>query len=87
LFGPRFTSRPGRVEGFVHALLGGARASGGGDSDTSFTYALGGGLDIKASDRVAIRIVQLDYLRTHFSDNWQNNFRYSTGLVFRLGKK
>ncbi len=95
LFGPRFTARSSRVEPFAHALFGGARFSAevsalgvsGSDSDTSFAFVLGGGLDVKLNDKVAIRLGQLDYLRTRIGDEGQNNFRYSAGLVFRLGKK
>ena len=59
--------------------------------------AFGGGIDIGLTRHLAIRAVQVDYLRSHFNTtdalttglssnlgNWQNSFRYSTGIVFRF---
>ncbi|MGH9753021.1 MAG: outer membrane protein [Blastocatellia bacterium] len=95
LFGPRFTLRTGSAEPFVHALVGGARgvfeasAAGlsGKLSDSSFAYALGGGLDVKVHENIAIRLGQVDYLRTKFIDERANNLRYSVGIVFRFGNR
>jgi hypothetical protein len=44
----------------------------------------GGGVDVKATRRVALRAVQFDWLSLRssgYSDN--NNMRISTGLLFR----
>ena len=49
--------------------------------------ALGGGLDLRISDAVAIRVVPLDYLQTHFFNEWQKKGRISAGLVLRFGRK
>ena len=59
--------------------------------------AFGGGVDIGLTRHLAIRAVQVDYIRTQFNSidalttglssslgNRQNNFRYSTGIVFRF---
>jgi hypothetical protein len=48
---------------------------------------LGGGLDIKVNDRIAIRAVQLDYLRTRFFGETENRGRLAFGIVIRFGKK
>lgn len=56
-------------------------------SETAFGLALGGGLDVKATDRIAVRLVQADYLLTRFHDDSQHNLRLSFGLVLRLGQK
>jgi opacity protein-like surface antigen len=56
-------------------------------SDSSFGMALGGGLDVKLSEHVAIRAIQLDYLRTGFFNETQNKGRLSVGVVFRFGRK
>lgn len=87
LFGPRISGRSGKVDPFVHALFGGARASvpDASISDNAFAFAIGGGLDIKASDSVAFRIAQVDYLGTRSEGVTENNFRYSVGIVFRIG--
>ena len=45
---------------------------------------LGGGVDVKVTQRVAVRAIQFDWLSLHAnggSDN--NNARISTGLLFR----
>ncbi|MCI0389216.1 MAG: hypothetical protein MOB07_10710 [Acidobacteria bacterium] len=62
LFGPRISGRSERVNPFIHALFGGARVSDDFGGTNAFAFALGGGLDIKASDSVAFRIAQVDYL-------------------------
>jgi len=49
-------------------------------SDTSFAYALGGGLDYHLIPLISWR-VQGDLLQTRFFSNTQNNVRISTGIV------
>lgn len=94
-FGPRVSLRKKRVTPFAHALFGASRLqtelTGFGQSfifdDTGFSFVLGGGLDIKVSRHVAIRAVQLDYLRARFFGQAENRGRLAFGLVFRFGKK
>ena len=57
------------------------------DSDTGFAMALGGGLDVKISRSVALRLIQADYLMTRLNGDTQNNARISVGFVFRFGTK
>jgi opacity protein-like surface antigen len=96
LFGPQFSYRTRRVTPYAHALFGADHisadipavaifTSGFGQSDTAFAFALGGGLDVGLGRVVALRLAQLDYLRTQFFSSHQNNLRFSTGLVLRLG--
>lgn len=73
---------------FVHFLAGGfhgsASSSGLSASDSGFAMMFGGGVDVKATPRLAVRAVQFDWLSLRAngsSDN--NNMRVSTGLVFR----
>lgn len=73
---------------FAHFLAGGFRASaafsGLSGSDSGFAMMFGGGVDVKATQHVAVRAVQFDWLSMRangFSDN--NNMRISTGLLFR----
>jgi opacity protein-like surface antigen len=95
LFGPRVTLYRGKAEPFVHALFGGARISAEAsvlgisreDSASAFAYALGGGLDIKVHKNLAIRVAQLDYLGARNEGENLSNFRYSAGIVIRLGKR
>lgn len=59
---------------------------------SGFAMALGGGLDLKVTNHLALRPVEVDYLLTHFSANVpnysaaQNNFRYVAGLCFLFGQ-
>jgi opacity protein-like surface antigen len=66
------------------AIIGGQKLSG---SDTGFSSALGGGLDVKVNDRLAIRAFQIDYFRPNFFGEAHNRGRLAFGLVLRLGKK
>jgi hypothetical protein len=96
LVGPRLSIRKHkRVTPFVHALFGPTRvrfrATEDGEtfsaSDTSFSMFVGGGLDIKVNDHIAIRAIQIEYGRAHLFDESQHRGRLSFGVVFRFGKK
>lgn len=53
-------------------------------SDNGFSGAFGGGLDVKVSDRVDIRAVQVDYNPVWFGDGaTQHNVRFGVGVVFK----
>lgn len=52
------------------------------ESETGFAAAFGGGLDIRASDRISIRAIQVDYNPTRLFDSTQHNFRIGVGIVF-----
>jgi len=84
LFGPRVSASVGKFRPFAQALIGAAHisesASGFSDSDTSFAYALGGGIDYHLIPLVSWR-VQGDLLKTRFFGNTQDNVRISTGIV------
>jgi len=111
LFGPTVTGTFGNSAVFAHALFGAARSSSsagislplvggissGVSSATAFAMAFGGGVDLGISRHVAIRVAQIDYVRTQFSSldalstglstsrgGGQNSFRYSGGVVFRF---
>lgn len=97
LFGPQIAARMNRGTPFAHALFGGAQvnqsisASAAGFpaftvSSSGFAFALGGGGDINFSKQFPWR-VQADYLRTAYFDTSQNDFRFATGVVFRLGSR
>ena len=108
LLGPRlYPVGHHKLTPFVHALFGistfdfNAPAFGGSPafslSDNAFSFAFGGGLDLKVSRHIAIRLAQLDYQQTRLlhtiatqsqvpPDN-QNNFKYSGGVVIRFGEK
>lgn len=90
LVGPRLTERGNRVEGFVHALVGGVRRKVEDfDSDTNLALGFGGGLDVKVTDNVAIRVFQVDYLpfreRNPFTGDkeWSHNARFQIGATYK----
>lgn len=53
------------------------------ESEVGLAGAFGGGIDIKLSNRVDFRVVQVDYNPIRFDGGTQNNFRIGVGLVFR----
>lgn len=86
MFGPTFRAPMGKATPFARALFGAAHLSSNdlGGSDKTFAYAFGGGLDVNASQHVAIRIAQFDYVGTRFASENQKHFRYSGGIVFKF---
>jgi hypothetical protein len=83
LFGPQI-SRPSTISPFGHILIGGAHNSTGGVGNSSFSMAVGGGVDAEMAEGFHWRLIQTDYLMTQFAGRSQNNFRFSTGIVFRF---
>lgn len=52
------------------------------EKETGFAGAFGGGIDIRASNRIDIRVIQIDYNPTRLFDSTQHNFRIGFGIVF-----
>jgi opacity protein-like surface antigen len=87
LFGPRFSYRKNeKFTPFFQTLFGGARTSAVGVSENDFAMTVGGGVDINVHRNIAIRPVQMEYLMIRSNGETLNNFRYSAGVVFRIGK-
>jgi opacity protein-like surface antigen len=114
LFGPRFSYRKNeRITPFAHALFGATRFSGTGTAltpqqtsfvltkQTAFAMAIGGGVDARINDSVAVRVFQADYQLTRMEGPFivcitipcptqttqsQHNVRISAGIVLRFGK-
>jgi opacity protein-like surface antigen len=95
MFGPQVSVRSPRTSPFVHALFGAVHVHGNDEpatgitlTKTGFAWALGAGVDTNLSHRIAFR-VQGDFLRFNLAQTTvekpENNFRVSTGLVFRFG--
>jgi hypothetical protein len=90
LFGPRINLRRSKVTPFAQLLLGRVWAEDGitFGSVAAFGMTAGGGVDVTVSRHIALRAVQAEYFLTKFPDgnnNRQNNFRFNTGIVIRLG--
>jgi peptidoglycan-associated lipoprotein len=90
---PHFRSA---IRPFGQTLVGVAHASGSlvqgsnpaaSNAGAAFAALLGGGADLNAGKRFAIRLVEADYLLTTFDNsgnNHQNNLRILAGLVVRF---
>lgn len=95
MFGPRFNFRHSRLTPYAQALFGGAHLWNDPNYQTTkdgFAMAFGGGLDVRVTNHVAIKPVQVEYVYTRLNSNsgfgsYQNDIRYSAGIVFRLGSK
>ncbi len=96
LAGPKFRftfNGNDQLTPFMHVLFGAARLGADATirfddliletkfSDIGFAGAIGGGLDLKLSDSVGLRLIQADYLGTRFGRNGQANLRLSFGIV------
>jgi len=112
LFGPRLYPLGHRkLTPYVHGLVGvasynvetpaaiidGEPVPAFSQTDTDFSFALGGGLDLSLGKHFSIRLGQFDYQQTRAlhsdavlsgvaPDN-QNNFKYSAGIVIKFGEK
>jgi hypothetical protein len=94
-FGPQISKRQDQLTVFARALFGVAHTREDIKSfasllpptpaENKYAMILDGGADIGLSPYVAIRL-QPGYLMTHILENRQSSFRFSTGVVFRLGR-
>ena len=105
-FGPVVRIPFKHVRPFGEVLFGGTNTNlytqlnneviaNGGKINTSstqhpFAMAAGGGVDVAINKSFAIRIGEVDYVLTRFTNIWtdtnnQNNFRYLAGAVFTFG--
>jgi opacity protein-like surface antigen len=104
LFGPRLTWRThSRFTPYVQGLVGGARLSNAfdagsptpllGTSGNDLAWEFGGGVDMRITDHIAFKPVEVDYLMVRQNEpsvlqtSIANNLRYSAGVVFRFGSK
>lgn len=98
LFGPRLSYRFGdrdRETLFGQVLVGGVHGNASFAQSTSsanaFAMTVGGGFDVGVTKHVAIRVGQVEYFLTdyNFPNGYQpqNNFRISSGVLFRWGAK
>jgi opacity protein-like surface antigen len=104
LFGPRYSVRKwDTVTPYLQTLFGGVKGNnaltvgannltGQFQSDkNAFAWTIGGGMDAKVTDHLAVRVFQAEYFMTRWNSgggsNQQNNFRIETGLVLRFGKR
>jgi Outer membrane protein beta-barrel domain len=104
LFGPQIKFRTPRFQPFAQVLLGGAHSNvygnltkacagacttSGSPAGNGFAMVIGGGIDIPINKSIQFRPVDLDYLMTRFTNQFNNssqsNLRYSAGVNFTFG--
>ena len=99
--GGRYIPRLGHssLQPFGQVLAGLAHSSGAlvqgsnpgaANAGAAFAAIFGGGVDLRATRRLSVRLIDADYLLTTFdngTNNHQNNLRISAGLVVRFGEK
>jgi len=104
LFGPQVKFRTQKFQPFAHLLFGAAHSNvygnltkacqlscttSGAPAGDAFAMAFGGGVDIPISKVFQFRPVEIDYLMTDFTNQFNNssqhNFRYSAGVNFTFG--
>ena len=93
--GPQVTFREHRFVPYVQALFGVAHGSDSyfpsatsfSSSATSFALTTGGGLDYHLNHRLAVRAIEVQYLRTGLpngSTNEQSHLMLGAGVVFKF---
>ena len=93
LFGPKvmFDTRNARLTPFAHRLFGVAHTGldtnipGANDSDSSFAWALGGGIDYNITHNIAAR-GKADVYHTDYFGNGDAHARWGLGLVYKFGR-
>jgi len=87
LFGPKVTFRTAKATPFIQALFGTSRIGLDDSSEWQFAMTFGGGLDINVNDKIAVRPAQVEYFTTKNGSDFADHFRYSAGIVFKIGKQ
>lgn len=92
--GPQISYRQDKFRVFGHVMFGAVHQTVSMDlpvlgsvdaSENDFMMIYGGGLDIALNENVSVRPAQLDIISVHHTGDWDGAFRYSAGIVFKLG--
>jgi len=83
-FGPRLSTTYGKWRPFVHAMAGVHRMPVNDVYRNPLAYDFGGGVDYKLFFKNFSWRLQGDYVRCHLLSAEQNDFRASTGIVWRF---
>ncbi len=83
--GPKITWRQKQWEPWLHGIFGGAHEQPqiADQSRSSYSIKAGGGADYRWNPRVSFR-VEVNYVRTGFFNQSQNNFQLGGGIVFHF---
>lgn len=84
LIGPQLhIELPRHFSPLIQTLFGESRESYQGIVTRKFSFSLGGGLDYRASQNIAIRLVQWNFITGNFTQSSAES-RFSSGIVFRF---
>ncbi len=84
VLGPRLSMHYGKWRPFVHALGGIQFTKSGGQTFTPVVIDAGAGVDRKLPFKNFSWRFQFDYVHTHLLSENQNDFRGTTGVVWRF---
>jgi hypothetical protein len=95
VFGPRYTIVHNKTALYGETLIGESHGfdsyfpnkNGATNSFNTFALQIGGGVDLRLRPRIAIRALQINWLRTNFPNattNVQNSLQFGGGIIFRL---
>jgi hypothetical protein len=84
VLGPRVSMNIGKWRPFVHGMGGLQQTRSGGNTYHSVAIDIGGGVDRKLPFKNFSWRFQFDYVRTHVLSDNQNEYRGSTGIVWRF---
>jgi len=82
--GPRISANVGRWRPFIHGMAGVRHLNSNGTIYTPLTIDIGGGADYKLPIKNFSWRLQGDYMHSHYSSANQNDYRASTGIVWRF---
>ena len=83
-FGPRLSATYGKWRPFVHGMGGYQRLNSNGNIFSHVAIDIGGGADYKLWFKNFSWRLQGDYMHTHYLSAYQNDYRASTGIVWRF---
>jgi hypothetical protein len=84
VLGPRISVNYGKWRPFAHAMGGIQQTRSGGNTYHPAAIDIGGGVDRKLPFKNFSWRLQFDYVHTHLLSQNQNEYRGSTGIVWRF---
>ena len=82
--GPRFSFNYGKFRPFVHAMAGIRHVNSDGFVYNPIAIDVGGGVDYKLPFKNFSWRLQGDYVHSHYASAYQEDYRASTGIVWRF---
>lgn len=82
--GPRLSASMGKWRPFVHGMAGIRKLDSSGFTYRPLLIDIGGGVDYKLWFKNFSWRLQGDYMHSHYASAYQNDYRTSTGVVWRF---